>query len=277
MNRRYISVLTIAGSDSGGGAGIQADIKTISALGCYATSVITAVTSQNTLGVQDIHPIPIGHIRSQLEAVLSDIPPQAIKIGMVDRPAVAQVIADYLDKYPDIPVVFDPVMVATSGDRLIEGKTVDSLKELLFSRVSLLTPNLHEAIFLIDRDISSKTDLRSAATEISRQGVKAVLVKGGHLKGNMATDLLLWDYDKHRTYELPFIHTHNSHGTGCTLSSAIAVELAKGCTLQEAVLRARNYVWQAILAGKDIRTGRGYGPLNHFFQPSNMIFHDMDS
>lgn len=277
MNKEYISVLTIAGSDCSGGAGIQADIKTISALGCYATSVITAVTSQNTIGVRDIHPVPIGHIASQLEAVLTDIPPRAIKIGMVDRPEVAQVIADCLDRYPDIPVVFDPVMVATSGDRLIHGDTVSSLKDLLFPRATLLTPNLDEASLLIDRKILTKSEMLDAGMEIYDMGVSAVLVKGGHLKGDMATDLLVRGYDQYRKYELPYIHTNNGHGTGCTLSSAIAVGLAKGFSLEDAVFKARDFVWQAIFAGKDVRTGKGSGPLNHFFQPINMLYHDLDS
>ena len=277
MKKRYISVLTIAGSDSGGGAGIQADIKTISALGCYATSVITAVTSQNTLGVTDIHPVPIGHISSQLQAVMNDIRPQAIKIGMVDRPGVAQVIAEWLDRYPDIPVVFDPVMVATSGDRLVQGETIASLRELLFPRATLLTPNLDEASLLIDREIIKKENMLEAANDIYSQGAKSVLVKGGHLKGDQATDLLYWGYDKYQIYELPYIQTTNGHGTGCTLSSAIAVGLAQGFSLQEAVLRARDYIWQAIFAGKDVRTGKGSGPLNHFFQPLKMIYHDLDS
>ncbi|WP_158860732.1 bifunctional hydroxymethylpyrimidine kinase/phosphomethylpyrimidine kinase [Lunatibacter salilacus] len=277
MNKKYISVLTIAGSDSSGGAGIQADIKTVSALGCYATSVITAVTSQNTTGVWDIHPIPIGHISSQLEAVMSDIRPRAIKIGMVDRPAVAQVIADCLNQFPEIPVVFDPVMVATSGDRLIQGETVDTLKELLFPLVTLITPNLDEAGILIKKEITKTDEMLDAALEIYDQGAPAVLVKGGHLKGEIATDLLLWGYNLYRKYELPYIQTDNGHGTGCTLSSAIAVGLAQGFSLQEAVLRAREYVWEAIFAGKDIRTGNGSGPLNHFFQPIEMKGHDLDN
>jgi hydroxymethylpyrimidine/phosphomethylpyrimidine kinase len=277
MNKQYISVLTIAGSDSGGGAGIQADIKTISALGCYATSVITAVTSQNTLGVSDIHPIPIAHIASQLKAVMTDIPPRAIKIGMVDRPEVAQVIAACLDRYPDIPVVFDPVMVATSGHRLVLDETMTSLRELLFPRATLLTPNLDEASLLINRELVKKEEMLQAGIDIFNQGAKAVLVKGGHLKGEQATDLLLWGHDHYRLFELPYIQTLNGHGTGCTLSSAIAVGLAKGMSLEQAVQRARDYIWQAIFAGKDVRTGKGSGPLNHFFQPLNMLYHDLDS
>lgn len=276
MTKTYISILTIAGSDSGGGAGIQADIKTISALGCYATSVITAVTSQNTLGVTAIHPVPTSHIVSQLRAVLTDIPPSAIKIGMVDRPEVVQVIADCLKPYPEIPVVFDPVMVATSGDRLIQPETIGALRDMLFPLSTLLTPNLDEAGLLIDRKITLKVEMLDAALEIFDQGPKAVLLKGGHLKGDKATDILLWGYDQVRNYELPFIHTSNVHGTGCTLSTAVAVGLAMGLSLQGAVEMAREYVWNAISAGKEIRTGKGSGPLNHFFHPIKMHYEDLD-
>lgn len=276
MTKTYISILTIAGSDSGGGAGIQADIKTISALGCYATSVITAVTSQNTRGVTAIHPVPTSHIASQLRAVLTDIPPVAIKIGMVDRPEVVQVIADCLKPYPEIPVVFDPVMVATSGDRLIQPETLGAIRDTLFPLSTLLTPNLDEAGLLIDRKITLKEEMLDAALEIFDQGPNAVLLKGGHLKGDKATDILVWGYDQVRNYELPFIHTSNVHGTGCTLSTAVAVGLAMGLSLQGAVEMAREYVWNAISAGKEIRTGKGSGPLNHFFHPIKMHYEDLD-
>lgn len=276
MTKRYISVLTIAGSDSGGGAGIQADVKAISALGCFATTVITAVTSQNTTGVKAIHSIPVPHIISQLSAVLTDIPPKAIKIGMVDRPEVAEAIAKSLEKYPDIPVVFDPVMVATSGDRLIQEETVSSLRDSLFPLATLVTPNLDEAALLIGKPITRKEEMLDAALEIYDSGANAVLVKGGHLKGDQATDLLLWGYNRYRQFELPYIHTSNMHGTGCTLSAAIAVGLAKGEALDEAVKNAREYIWQAIFAGRDVQTGKGNGPLNHFFEPKKMTIHELD-
>ncbi|MCC5937291.1 MAG: bifunctional hydroxymethylpyrimidine kinase/phosphomethylpyrimidine kinase [Lunatimonas sp.] len=277
MVKRYKSVLTIAGSDSGGGAGIQADIKTISALGCYATSVITAVTAQNTVGVRAIHPIPIDVIKAQLDAVMEDILPDAIKIGMLDRPAVVQLVADCLDAYPDIPVVLDPVMVATSGDRLIAKETVSTLVDLLFPRAALVTPNLDEAALLIKRPIREKNELLEAALDIFDQGANGVLVKGGHLKGEVAADLLLWGYNRHRLFEKPFIQTQNGHGTGCTLSSAIAVELALGADLELAVAQASEYVWQALYAGKDVVTGRGQGPLNHFHTPIKLTSYELDS
>ncbi|WP_209331138.1 bifunctional hydroxymethylpyrimidine kinase/phosphomethylpyrimidine kinase [Lunatimonas salinarum] len=277
MQTKYKSVLTIAGSDSGGGAGIQADIKTISALGCYATSVITAVTAQNTVGVRAIHPMPIDVIKSQLDAVMEDIIPDAIKIGMLDRPAVVQLVADCLDGYPDIPVVLDPVMVATSGDRLIAKETVSTLVDLLFPRVALVTPNLDETALLINRSILEKDELLDAALDIFDQGANGVLVKGGHLKGEVAADLLLWEYDRYRVFEKPFIQTKNGHGTGCTLSSAIAVKLALGNDLESAVAQASEYVWQALHAGKDVVTGRGYGPLNHFHTPNKLITYELDN
>lgn len=277
MVKKYKSVLTIAGSDSGGGAGIQADIKTISARGCYATSVVTAVTAQNTVGVRSIHPIPIDMIKDQLDAVMEDIQPDAIKIGMLDRPAVVQLVAACIDAYPGIPVVLDPVMVATSGDRLIAKETVSTLVDLLFPRATLVTPNLDEASLLIKRPIREKNELLEAALDIFDQGANGVLVKGGHLRGEVAADLLLWGYDQYQLFEKPFIHTQNGHGTGCTLSSAIAVELAWGGGLQAAVTQASEYVWQALHAGKDVITGRGHGPLNHFHTPKRLQIYELDS
>ncbi|EON75133.1 Hydroxymethylpyrimidine phosphate kinase ThiD [Lunatimonas lonarensis] len=277
MKKKYKSVLTIAGSDSGGGAGIQADLKTISALGCYATSVITAVTAQNTRGVRAIHPIPPVIVQAQLEAVMEDIGPDAIKIGMLDRPEVVRVVADCLHAYPNIPVVLDPVMVATSGDRLIAEETVSALIEMLFPRAQLITPNLYEAEMLVQRPITEKNQLLDAALDIFDLGAQAVLVKGGHLRGELVADLLLWGYKAYRILEKPYINTQNGHGTGCTLSSAIAVELAKGAALVDAVASASAYVWEALDTGKDVVTGKGSGPLNHFHSPKKLEIYELDN
>ncbi|MBW3469706.1 bifunctional hydroxymethylpyrimidine kinase/phosphomethylpyrimidine kinase [Arthrospiribacter ruber] len=276
MKKSYLPVLTIAGSDSSGGAGIQADLKTFSALGCYGMSVITATTAQNTTGVWSIHAIPVQHIREQLEAIMEDIPPLAVKIGMVNHPEVARCIADLLAKHPEIPVVFDPVMVATSGDRLIEFDTIQVLKETLFPICTLLTPNLDEATILTGIDIGETEHMEEAAKNIIEAGCKAVLIKGGHLKNEVVTDLLCQKEQDPIKMQSEYIHTQNLHGTGCTLSSAIAAELAKGNPLPKAVKNARTYIIGAIESGKDIHIGQGHGPLNHFYNPHKQIIHEMD-
>ncbi|GGF20551.1 bifunctional hydroxymethylpyrimidine kinase/phosphomethylpyrimidine kinase [Echinicola rosea] len=273
--KTYIPVLTIAGSDSGGGAGIQADLKTFSALGCFGTSVITATTAQNTMGVKSIHDIPVAHIKEQLEAVLTDIRPKAIKIGMINRPEVVQVIVESLVPYPDIPVVFDPVMVATSGDRLIKEETVEVLKKELFPISRIITPNMDEAAVLMGKAVDTLDEMKEAASQLLTYESAFVLVKGGHLHGEMVADVLGGNGQMH-VFESEKINTGNVHGTGCTLSSAIAVFLAKGMRMAEAVELARNFVFQAIDAGKSVKTGQGSGPLNHFYQPEKMIIHELD-
>ncbi|MBD8490293.1 bifunctional hydroxymethylpyrimidine kinase/phosphomethylpyrimidine kinase [Echinicola sp. CAU 1574] len=274
QNKEYVPVLTIAGSDSGGGAGIQADIKTMSALGCFATSVITATTAQNTLGVCDIHDIPVAHIVLQLQSILTDITPNAIKIGMLSRPEVVMAIAKELKKYPEIPIVFDPVMVATSGDRLIQQETVEVIKSELFPLTHILTPNLDEASVILGREILVKDELEQAAEEILKLGPEYVLVKGGHLDGDVVRDVLVAEKSC-ETFESTKLTTKNVHGTGCTLSSAIASFLGRGLTVQESVKQAREYVYSAIEAGMEVKTGQGNGPLNHFYEPIRMIKHEM--
>ncbi|AWW30004.1 bifunctional hydroxymethylpyrimidine kinase/phosphomethylpyrimidine kinase [Echinicola strongylocentroti] len=276
MIKTYVPVLTIAGSDSGGGAGIQADLKTFSALGCFGTSVITATTAQNTLGVKSIHDIPVQHIKEQLEAVLSDIRPKAIKIGMINRPEVVEVIVEALGQYPDIPVVFDPVMVATSGDRLIKEETVEVLKKELFPISHIITPNMDEAAVLIGKAVDSLPEMEKAASQLLTYGSAFVLVKGGHLNGDSVADVLCGHDGQMQVFKSEKITTGNVHGTGCTLSSAIAVFLAKGMEVEKAVELARNFVFQAIDAGKTVKTGQGSGPLNHFHQPKKMIIHELD-
>jgi hydroxymethylpyrimidine/phosphomethylpyrimidine kinase len=268
----YIQVLTIAGSDSGGGAGIQADLKTFSALGCFGTSVITAVTAQNTLGVRSVHGIPATIIKDQLQAVLGDIAPVAIKIGMINRAEVVDVIETELKNYAaDVPVILDPVMVATSGHKLIAPDTVEQLIDKLFPLVSLVTPNIDEAIILSGQEINNLDDMVAAGKKIIEKGAKAVLVKGGHLAGPIIYDVLISGTEIPVVLESAFIASKNLHGTGCTLSSAIAAEMAKGNNLLSAIKSAKNYISQALQAGSEVKTGEGNGPLNHFFEPLKLI------
>ncbi|MFP5081782.1 bifunctional hydroxymethylpyrimidine kinase/phosphomethylpyrimidine kinase [Pedobacter sp. JCM 36344] len=271
MNRSvYSVVLSIAGSDSGGGAGIQGDLKTISALGCFATTAITAVTVQNTMGVTMIHPIPASIVSAQVEAVIEDMKPLAIKIGMVYSAELAHSLVCLLKRYPMIPVVCDPVMVATSGDRLMREDTISVLKEQLFPLAQLVTPNLDEAGILADMDIRNVKDMKLAAEKILLFGSNAVLIKGGHLKGEDLFDVYLNKNGDHNVFHSKAIKTNNTHGTGCSLSSAIASYLALGETMIDAISKARIYLQQAIAHGKDVKTGDGHGPLNHFFDPEKL-------
>jgi len=267
----YPAVLTIAGSDSGGGAGIQADIKTFSALGCYGMSVITALTAQNTLGVTGIHSVPPDFVTAQLNAVLQDIRPLAIKIGMVHSAELVAVIANVLQQYPDIPVILDPVMVATSGDRLIAEETVQHLVTQLFPLSTLITPNLDEAALLANMQIATVQDMQTAGQIIMQQGCNALLLKGGHLQQDRLTSLLFTIDGNVQSFTSDKIETNNMHGSGCTLSSAIAAYMARGENLVKAIASAHEYVHNAIVYGKDVSTGKGHGPLNHFFNPQKMI------
>jgi hydroxymethylpyrimidine/phosphomethylpyrimidine kinase len=266
---KYPTVLTIAGSDSGGGAGIQADLKTFSALGCYGTSAITAITVQNTRGVSGIHQVPAPIVQAQIAAVIEDIKPDTIKIGMVHSVELVQTIAAQLKHYP-VPLVLDPVMVATSGDKLIEDATIDTLREELFPLALVVTPNLDEAQLLAGMPIHNLEDMKKAARIILATGCQSVLVKGGHLQGPRLYDVFLHQNGEERVFESDTIASDNTHGTGCTLSSAIAAFLALGLDLPEAVAQARVFVHEAIDQGKDVRTGEGHGPLNHFFNPQKL-------
>jgi hydroxymethylpyrimidine/phosphomethylpyrimidine kinase len=267
---RYPTVLTIAGSDSGGGAGIQADLKTIAALGAYGASAITALTAQNTQGVRAIHPVPAEFLKQQLEAIFEDIQVDAVKIGMINTVEVAMIIADILDRFKPQFVVFDPVMVSTSGARLIQEETVEVLWNELFSRADLITPNVDEAEILIGRKIGSVSEMQQAAEEMVAKGCKAVLLKGGHLVGPVLFDVLAIHGNELLRLETAFIESKNVHGTGCTLSSAIAAYVALGNSLTESVLLAKTYIAGAIEAGKNITTGKGSGPLNHAYSPIKM-------
>lgn len=269
--KKYHTVLTIAGSDCSGGAGIQADIKTISALGCYAASAITAVTVQNTCGVSAIHPIPAEYVKSQIEAVMTDIKPEAVKIGMINDVEIVRAIASSIKTYRPKFVVFDPVMVSTSGCKLIEDKAIEAIKNELIPLSTIITPNLKEAIVLTGDNISHADSMIEAGRKILNYGCHSVLVKGGHLDGDDMCDVLCINGDSNPyMFTARKIDSHNTHGTGCTLSSAIATNLALGYTLQEAVNRAKEYVYKGILTGKDIHIGNGHGPLNHFHTPVPM-------
>ena len=266
----YLRVLSIAGSDSGGGAGIQADLKTFAALGCYGMTAITALTAQNTLGVRAIHGVPPQMLRDQIDAVLEDIGAHAVKIGMLHSPEIVQTVAEAIDRHALQKVVLDPVMVATSGAVLIDNPAIMMLVRELFPRALVVTPNLDEASLLVGRPLTSESDMEAAAQEMLTMGANAVLLKGGHLPGDLVCDLLLTKEDTHHWMRAPRIHTSNTHGTGCTLSSAIAAHLASGASLLDAVQAARDYVRAALEAGAEVRTGAGGGPLNHGHAPLPM-------
>ena len=261
----YPTVLTIAGSDSGGGAGIQADIKSISACGAYAASVITATTAQNTQGVTDIHAIPIPHLEKQLDAVLSDIQFDAIKIGMLHSCEVIQAVEAKLEAYGSKNIVLDPVMVATSGDKLIDQSAVDCLKAFL-PKATLITPNIPEAEILVGHTIDPK-NAEITASEIGQAFQTSVLLKGGHLDSSddmMKDYLFQFDSGDVHIIENPKIDTNHTHGTGCSLSSSIASFLSQGDDLTRAVEKGTQYVNRAIFHGKDKVLGKGNGPINHF-------------
>ncbi|MFY1046022.1 bifunctional hydroxymethylpyrimidine kinase/phosphomethylpyrimidine kinase [Chryseobacterium sp. GP-SGM7] len=272
---KYPSVLTIAGFDGSGGAGIQADIKTISALGCYATSVLTALPIQNTQGVRNIFPIPEEVVSEQIESILDDIFPDAIKIGMVHTSELVETIVETLRRYRKIPIVFDPVMVATSGHRLIEEKTIKTIIQKLFPIADIITPNMDEAGILVNMKVETLDDMKIAGESIKELGCKNILLKGGHLKTELITSLLYNNQHHYRTFESEKIETNNTHGSGCTLSSAIASFLAQGNSIEKAVDLAQNYVSEAIYHGYDVQTGKGNGPLNHFFNPQKLIKNEL--
>ncbi len=266
----YPRVLSIAGSDSGGGAGIQADLKTFSALGCYGMTAITALTAQNTCGVRAIHAVPPQMLRDQIDAVMEDIGADAVKIGMLHSPEIVQTVAQAIDRHAMQHVVFDPVMVATSGAVLIDDAAIEVLVRELFGRAAVITPNLDEAALLVGYPLGSKQDMERAALDLLAKGARAVLLKGGHLPGHAVMDLLLSAGGEKLWMEAPRIDSPNTHGTGCTLSSAIAAYLALGASLPDAVQQARNFVREALQAGAQVHTGKGSGPLNHGYAPIAM-------
>lgn len=265
---RYYTALTIAGSDSCGGAGIQADIKTMSALGVYATSAITAITVQNTKGVYAIQEVEPDIVSGQIKAVMDDIHPNAIKIGMVNDSDTIHAIAETLKKTVFQHLVIDPVMVSTSGCRLMQENALDIFIKELLPLATLLTPNIPEAEILAGMKIENKEDIMQAASAISRLGCRHVLIKGGHFEGSEKIDYLFEDGKLLTNYHGISVNTQNTHGTGCTLSSAITSYLAREMDMNTAIAMAKSYLSGAILAGKDVEIGEGHGPVNHFYEPA---------
>lgn len=256
--------VTIAGSDSGGGAGIQADLKTFSALGVYGASVVTALTAQNTRGVSAIHEVPPAFIRAQMDAVFTDLKVNAVKIGMLANPEVIAAVADGLQAHGLTQVVLDPVMIAASGDPLLRDDAVDTLRARLLPMAALITPNLPEAGRILERTVGGDREaMLAAGRDLLALGPKAVLVKGGHGEGPESADLL-FDADGPRWFTAPRHATRNTHGTGCTLSSAITAELARGADLESAVAAGKHYITAAILAADGLAVGEGHGPVHHF-------------
>ena len=254
--------MTIAGSDSGGGAGIQADLKTFAALGVYGASALTAITAQNTVGVTAVHEIPTDIITAQIDAVLDDIGADAVKTGMLSSSPIIECVSQAVQRHQVQRLVVDPVMVAKSGDSLLREDAIDSLRSLLLPLAVVVTPNIPEAEALTSRAITSPDAARVAAREIVNMGCRSVVVKGGHLDGP-ATDLF-FDGVTFREFTSPRIETKNTHGTGCTFASAVAAGLAQGMTPADAVALAKEYVTEAIRHSFPI--GQGHGPLNHFWR-----------
>ncbi|MFH5831461.1 bifunctional hydroxymethylpyrimidine kinase/phosphomethylpyrimidine kinase [Halalkalibaculum sp. DA3122] len=269
--KTYARALTIATSDSGGGAGIQADLKAFAAMGCYGMSVLAALTAQNTTDVTGIHALPPDFVALQIDTVISDLGVDAVKIGMLFNTPVMETVADRLETHAVDNIVLDPVMVAKSGARLIEDDAIETLKERLFPLSTNITPNLPEAETLLDIQIEDRSQMESAARKLLELGPRSVLLKGGHFSDEKSIDCLVLnekDTSGREVYwfQAERVHTPNTHGTGCTLSSAIAAGLAKGKPLPEAVQDAKEYISGAIRAGSEYSIGEGHGPLHHFYQ-----------
>ncbi len=267
MKKHYKRALTIAGSDPSGGAGIQADLKTFSACGCFGTTAIVAVVDENTIGVTGVHPIPVNFVAGQIKSVLDDIGTDAIKIGMLHSSELILTVKDTLLKYNIKNIVLDPVMVATSGDKLLQDEAIDTLKNELIPFARVITPNIPEAEILLGKKIDSQDDLPKVIKELSVNRSVSVLLKAGHLKDEKLTDVF-YNAETDEIIELTSqrVHTKNTHGTGCTFSSAIAAYLAHGLSLNDALRRAKEYMENAILAGAEYEIGKGNGPIHHFFK-----------
>jgi len=266
--KQHYRALTIAGSDSGGGAGIQADLKTFSALGCFGMSAITALTAQNTVAVTAIHEVPSYVVAEQIDAVIDDIGVDAVKIGMLSSPEIIETVADRLIAHNVLRIVLDPVMVAKSGDKLLRDESIDALKTKLIPIAAVITPNMPEAEVLTGRTLGTNEDLEEACGSLAQLGSAAVLIKGGHSAAESSDDCLYIQGENG-----PQVHwladtridSPNTHGTGCTLSSAIAAHLAKGYGVVDAVRSAKTYISEAIAAGAEYRIGNGHGPVHHFY------------
>ena len=259
--------LTIAGSDSGGGAGIQADLKTFSALGVYGASVVTALTAQNTQGVSAIHDVPVDFITAQMDAVFGDLQVDAVKIGMLSQPTIIQTVADGLIRHAPAAIVLDPVMVAESGDPLLAADAESALVDALFPLASIVTPNMHEAARLLNTSMAScLIEMEQQARQLVDLGARSVLLKGGHASGESAQDCYLAADGSIRWFCAPFIETKNTHGTGCSLSSAIAAGLATGQDLPTAIDHAKRWLSAAIAKADLLNIGSGAGPVHHFHE-----------
>lgn len=271
-NQHLYKVLTIAGFDGSGGAGMQADLKTFSALGCYAATALTALPVQNTTGVKSVYEIETLCLEEQIKAILEDIPMDAIKIGMLHRHEIIESVAILLKHYHVTNIVLDPVMVAKSGDRLLKPQAILTMKKSLLPLTTVLTPNLPEASELLERKIQDKNQMEEAAVELVQMGPKAVVLKGGHLNGD-CDDCLCLNGKNPEIHWLSSqrIQTRNTHGTGCTFSAAIAAFLARGFTILDSVRQAKAYLTQAIEAGKELKIGKGHGPVHHFYHSWNYL------
>ena len=268
--KTYHKALTIAGSDCSGGAGVQADLKTFSALGVYGMSIITALTAQNTKAVNDVLPTPVEHLRMEFDAIFDDIRPDSIKIGMCVNESIIGVIAERLKKHEAKNIILDPVMISTSGCQLIDDNAIDALCRELMPMCDLLTPNRLEAERIAGIPIRQQSDVAAVADKILEYA-PAVLIKGGHIDDEKMTDYLFFrDSSEPMTFSAHRIDTKNSHGTGCTLSSAIAAYMALGYNLTDSVNFAKKYLTNALMCGSDIDIGHGHGPLNHFWAPQKL-------
>ena len=283
QSKSYPKVLSIAGSDSSGGAGIQADLKTFSALGVYGATTITAITAQNTQGVNSQFALEPQMVYDQIAAVMDDIEPSVVKIGMLSNTAIVEAVAKALHDYKPSFIILDPVIVSSTGHRLLSIEAQETIKERLIPIADLLTPNIPEMKALTDSPLSSLEEKKEAAQHLFKLGAKAILLKGGHEEGEVKKDYLFFNGLKAKDkslksasesmseYASETVVTKNTHGTGCTLSSAIAAFIARGLSLEDAISEAKNYVTEAIRAGADIKIGKGIGPVNHAFNPQKMI------
>ena len=274
----YHVVLTIAGSDSSGGAGIQADIKTFAALGVYGATAITAITAQNTLGVHSQFSIAPHMVYDQIIAVMDDLSPSVIKIGMLSNAEIVVAVAEALSQY-SIPIILDPVIVSTSGHRLLSAEAEKILKQRLLPMSTLITPNNPEMETLSNMSVSTFEEKRRAAEHLFSYGARSILLKGGHEVGSTKSDILFANTPmgmQSTIFTSDTISTRNTHGTGCTLSSAIAAYMARGCDLREAIVHAKEYITEAIRSGADIAIGHGFGPVNHGFNPQKMTTYEIE-
>ncbi len=262
MNKMVYKTLTIAGSDSGGGAGIQADLKTFQELGVYGMSVITAVTAQNTLGVQGVYPIPVESVEEQINSIADDLSPHALKTGMLFSAEIIKKVGELVEANTWIQLVVDPVMVAKGGSRLLQEEAVEAMKEHLISRAYVVTPNIPEAEVLTGMDIRTEEDRKAAAKELYQMGAMNVVIKGGHSEDESYAVDLLYDGQEFHEFKSPRFNTDNTHGTGCTFAAAVTAELAKGNSVKDAIHTAKLFITAAI--HNELKIGSGKGPTNHW-------------